>query len=68
MYTNFGIKFKFIKIIQKEKKRSARKSFRIIITWMCVNIQAYCTSKQCCHLQGSFQCKPCSFNNTSTKT
>ena len=41
MYTNFGIKLKFEKIIQKEIKRSARKSFKIIITWMCVNIQAY---------------------------
>ena len=41
MYTNFGIKLKFEKIIQKEKKRSARESYRIIITWMCVNIQAY---------------------------
>jgi len=30
MYSNFGIELKFEKIIQKEKKRSARKSFRII--------------------------------------
>ena len=45
MYTDFGIKLKFEKIIQKEIKRSARKSFKIIITWMCVNIQAYCTFK-----------------------
>ena len=41
MHTNFGIKLKFEKIIQKEKKKSARKSFRLIITWKCVNIQAY---------------------------
>ena len=47
---------KFIKIIQKEKKRSARKSFRIIITWICVN-------KPIAHVNSVATCKAVSSAN-----